>query len=511
MKTALGIAIVALHAAAFVLLAQHWRGTELTVDVRSPLASPALSLDGKVPDAIAPRVTSTFEQMAPGLARRTWSVRYRGGYGRSIGAAQLVGPFQDPAARACSGRVVVSQRMLDELGKPMEKQLDAELRGEGFVGIGNFKRVKKLELRWAQLAAHPEDKRLVKAAPHGYVRATATIVFDRVEIPLVLALLPNVTPGEVTFTILARAELEFGNRIVQWISDRIGGDKLATRLTRQQIDQGIVAALQPPPPFEIGEQTIAFTYCDGMPEIVEGTYGALPFAVQIGKVDADPTILPPRRGAAPRKTIAPNAALAIDLDLDALNALLYELWRSTYLDKKLAEAGLDRRFNTDPIVTEFLSVRISSPVLALPPVLAPKGAGLRLSADARVGIEDGALRTIGRVWGGLDFSFAIAGPTQVEPVSVDLGALELSCERTPTLLVPCYADLVNAIRDRGADFHGELTQTFATLLTDIFVERRLSDSTLPADLVIRSASPSVLVSADNASLHLDLDASLVAR
>src|SRR5688572_13822963 len=158
MKVAIGIAIVALHAVLFVLVIERVRGTEFTVDVRSPLASPALSLDGTVPAAIAPRVTSTVEQTAPGLARKTWSVRYRGGYARSIGASQLVGPFQDPAARACSGRVVVSQRLLDAFAVPVEKQLELELSGEGFVGIGDFVQMRGLKMRWAQLAAHPEDK-----------------------------------------------------------------------------------------------------------------------------------------------------------------------------------------------------------------------------------------------------------------------------------------------------------------------------------------------------------------
>lgn len=512
---ALGIAIVGAHVVGFALLAARCHGTELVVDVPAPLASPELALDGTLPAAIAPRVTTTLSQEPPGLARRTWSVRYRGGYTRAIGASQLVGPFQDPAAGACSGRVVVGQRLLDDgTGGPgtvagqMRQALDAELAGESFWAIGDFVRVDKLALQWAQLAAHPEDARFVRAAPHGYVRATATIVFDRVGVPLVVALLPEVTATEVRFVIVARAELQFGNKFVQWLSDKLGGDKLATRFTRRQIDDGLITALAPPPPFELpGGGTITFTYCTGVPEIVEGVSGALPFGVAIGRVDRDPAILPPLRGSAPHRPIAPDAALAIDLDLDALNALLHELWRSGYLDRRLDEAGLDRRFNTDPIVTEFLSVRISPPRLALPPVIAPRGAGLRLAAEARITIADRALTTIGRVWGGLDFSFTGG----FEPTAVDLGALELSCERTPSLLVPCYADLVAAIRDRGADFHGELTQTFAMLLTDIFVERRVSDSQLPAELVIRRAIPSVITTTSNASLHFDLDASLATR
>jgi hypothetical protein len=516
MKVVVGLAIVVAHVAGFVALARHCQGTELTVDVPAPLAAPTVTLEGRVPPALAPRVTSELAQQAPGLARRTWSVRYRGGYVRSIGAAQLVGPFQDPTAHACSGRVVVGQRLLDDgklgadtIAGQMKRTLEAELAGEGAWAIGDFVRVKQLSLRWAELAQHPEDASLVKAAPHGYVRVTATLAFERVDVPLVLALVPEITPAEVRFVIRARAQLDFGNRVVQWLSDRLGGDRLATRLTRRQIDASLVTALTPPSPFELpGGSTITFRYCTGVPQIVEGAYGALPFGIAIGRVERDPALLPPRRGPAPQAAITADTRLAIDLDLDALNALLFELWRSGLLDARLTEAGLDRRFNTDPTVTELLSVRISAPRLALPPVLSPHGAGLRLSADARVAIADGATHTIGRVWGGLDFTFAAAA---LAPVSVDLGALELSCERTPTLLVPCYADLVAAIGGRGADFHGELTQTFTGLLADIFVDRRLSDSGLPADLVIRRAAPSLTATADNASLHLALDATLVTR
>ncbi len=163
-------------------------------------------------------------------------------------------------------------------------------------------------------------------------------------------------------------------------------------------------------------------------------------------------------------------------------------------------------------MTELLAVRISAPRLALPPVLSPRttsrGGTLRLAADARVTVADGTTHTVGRVWGGLDFTFT---PPALEPVAVDLGALELACERTPTLLVPCYADLVAAIRDRGQAFHGELTRTFADLLADIFVERRLGGSGLPADLVIRRATPGVTTTSTNASLRLVLDATLVTR
>jgi hypothetical protein len=241
--------------------------------------------------------------------------------------------------------------------------------------------------------------------------------------------------------------------------------------------------------------------------MAEGAWAALPFAVEIGRVPADPTVLPPKHGTGPRAAPSASTSVALDLDLDALNALLFELWRSGFLDRRLAEVGLDRKFNADPTVTEYLTIRISPVRLALPPVVSAGPRGLHLAADARLAIADGEARTIGRVWGGLDFTFAPHGGKNL-PVSVDLGALELSCERTATTLVPCYADLVGAMRGRGDEFHGALTDAFAKLLADIFVDRRLGATGLPSELVIRSATPSIAKTATNATVHLELDASL---
>ena len=516
MKTLAGLAVVAAHAAAFVALAGRCDGTELIVDVRSPVASPVLAIEGIVPAALANRITTDLDDgspSGPGLHRKRWSVRYRGGFERAVGAAQLVGPFQDPAARACTGRIVVGQRLLDDghagpgtLAGELVKALTIELTGESVFPAGEFRRIDQLSLRWARIEWHPGDRDVVGEAPHGYVRAGFEVVLDRVAVPVLVALIPAPATTELAFRVVARAELDFDNRVAQWISDKLGGNAFATRLARGQIDGLLVSALAPPPPFDLpGGQQLRFTFCSEPPEIFEGVSGALPFAVELGRVAADPTVLPPRRGPSPRLALAPGHTLAIDLDLDALNALLYELWRGGYLDRELAAAGLDRRFNMDPIVTQFLSLRISPLRLALPPVLVPSPLGLRLSAEARVAIADGPAVTTGRVWGGLDFRFT----RNAGEVDVDLGVLELSCEAQATRLVPCYADLVAAIRGRSAEFHGALTAAFATILSEIFVERRLGASGLPADLVIRSAVPRLTMSSTNASLHFDLDATLV--
>lgn len=511
LATLAGLAIVAAHAAGFAWLADHSAGTELSVELRDPLAA-----DGHVPPAIADRV-HTERDPGPGLARTRWRVAYRGGFVREVGATALVGPFQDPHAPACTGRVVVGQRLLDEMAPVMQDMLARELRGLDIFPIGVFERLASLSLEWARAESNPRDRGLLgnAGAPDGYVRARARVVFTRGEVGLLVAFIPqritspaagSTSGTSLTFRIAAAADLDFNNRILRWLGDKLGADRIATGVARDQMNDLLVTTFAPPPPFELPDgQTLQFTYCDGAIEIVDHAYGALPFAVAFSPRPGAPHVLPPHLPAGPRPTPRADTTLALDLDADALDAMLYELWRTGWLDRRLAEVGLDRRFNTDPIVTEYLSIRISPPRLALPPVITPSPDGLRLAADARVAISDGARVTTGRAYGALDFRFLPHAAADL-PIAVDLGALELACERSPTTLVPCYGDLVAAVRDRGAEFHGALTQAFAALLDDIFVDRRLSAPGLPAQLAIRGVVPSVTRSG---TLHLELAGTLV--
>lgn len=485
--TLVGIALVVAHGAGFAYLAKHSRGAELELEV------PALAVrDGTT----------------PGLHRLRRTVTYRGGHVREVGATELVGPFQDPSAPACSGRVVVGQALLDAMAPVTDDILTAELRGLNIFPVGAFREIKSLALEWARAESRPGDRRLLgkDGAPDGYVRAKATVVFDRGEVAMVVAFVPLRTPASLRFRVAAFADLEFNNKLLRWVGDKLGADRIATSVARDQIDDLLVTTFAPPPPFELpGGQRLQFVYCDGPVEIADRQYGALPFAVAFSAHPDAPQILPPRFGPGTRVTPAAATTLALDLDLDALNALLYELWRTGWLDRQLDEVGLDRRFNTDPTVAEYLSIRLSPVRLALPPVIEATARGLRLAADARVAITDGSHATTGRVFGALDFAFEPAKTPEL-PVTVDLGALELSCERSPTTLVPCYSDLVAAIRGRGGEFQGTLTAAFAQLLADIFVDRRLGASGLPAELVIERVVPSVT---HTGTLHLDLAGVLV--
>ncbi|HTL35150.1 MAG TPA: hypothetical protein VL326_18605, partial [Kofleriaceae bacterium] len=106
LAAAIGVLLVALHGAGFYWLAQRSRGEELTVDVSQ------VHLEG-----------------GPGLVRKHWTKSYRGGFVRDVGVTQLVGPFQDPARPACTGRIVIGQTFLsDQLAPIMMKTIDEQLQ-----------------------------------------------------------------------------------------------------------------------------------------------------------------------------------------------------------------------------------------------------------------------------------------------------------------------------------------------------------------------------------------------
>lgn len=451
MRAAVGIIIVALHLAGFAWLAEHARGHELVVDISQQ------HFDG-----------------GPGLVRKHWRAEYRGGFVREVGATALVGPFQDKPA--CTGRIVIGQKFLVEQLQPiMQTTVDAQLHGLDIFPVGKYRRIDKLELSWAK----------------GSVHAAARVVFERVVVPVTVDLTPKVT-DTLKFEIKAHADLDFDNRLLDWISSKVGADKIASQIARDQIKDVLVTTFAPPPPFDLGGgQELQFVYCDGPLEIVDGAYGALPFGVAFAEHAG---LRPPRFAKSQRPAPQASTTLAIDLDVDALNAMLFELWRTGWLDQRLADVGLDRRFNEDPTVTEYLDIRISPVKLALPPVVSPTKTGLRLAADARTQIG----KTVGRVYGALSFTLATMKP------SVDLEDLELACERTPTQLVPCYSDLVEAMRGRGGEFHGALTTAFTQILAAIFVDRHLGASGLPAELVIEGVTPQIT----GGTLHLELAAKL---
>jgi hypothetical protein len=229
----------------------------------------------------------------------------------------------------------------------------------------------------------------------------------------------------------------------------------------------------------------------------------LPLAFQF----ADPGgtgVLPPRLGAVTPPPPAPDTVLAFDLDLDTLNALLLELWRTGFLDEQLAAAGLDRRFDDDPTVQDLLSLRISPLRLALPPVVTPGPRGLRMAADLRVELTDRGAVTPARVWGSLDLT--LDGRTD----EVGLAELALSCEPAPGVLRPCYGDLVAAMRDRAGDTRDELTRVLREILDRLFLGARVAAPDQPVVLVLGAPRTTVHPAAPSATVRIELAARIEA-
>lgn len=520
---AAGLALAAAHALCVPMIERAVaRNPDLHVVWAGALAADAPSTGTLPRDVHAVR---TQEGSAPGLVVTRWTTRHRGGLERSVAAAQLVGPFQDPAAPPCTGRLVVGQRLLDDgAGGPgtiaaiVRTELTAALAGVDEIGIGAFVRVGALSLRWAGLFEVPFESgmfpagALVSPMPTGYLRGEATIEFERVDVVVVLGVLPRTDAGTLRFSVGVRARLAVDNRALRWIVDRLGLDRLATRFARGQLDTALLSALGPPPPLPLpgGRELLVEPCPDRGVEIVADSHAAVPLRWRLGPAPHDPAragvaIRPPRRGPVPWPAPAPGTTVSLDLDLDGLNGLLYELWRTGYLDERLDELALHDRFNRDETVATYLTLRLSPLRLALPPVVAPAPSDrLRLGLVLAVDVADRAAITPAIALGQLDVAFTAGDRLRAD---VAVTGLDLTCRPRPDRLVPCYGDVVSTVRDATVGTHAALGDALAGVLTDLFAGRRLAADAAPA--VLDLDDPRATILAGGRAVRLDLAARVV--
>lgn len=515
MRTAIGALVFAAHVAALPLLLDRCHQDDLEVRVHGAPAAASFDLRGEVPPSLAGEVAVELsgDPDRAGLRHVRWTLAHRGGFVRSVGAAQLVGPFQDPAKPACGGRLVVGQAFLDGIAPLVKKGIEDSMKGFDEFPVGAFRKVSSAEIRWARFDDTPEDARLfgdlaATAGPtlarlwstDGYARVDVVVELSRVTADVTVALVPRVVEGKLAFELFARADVRYGNRAVDWALDTFRADRYATQVVREQIDDAILQAFDPPPPFELpGGRTLRVDYCPGAHlAMASRQWAALPLGLRFEGPTGASGILPPRFGPALPPPPAADTSIAFDLDLDTINALLYELWRTGFLDEKLDEAGLDRRFNQDPTVLELLSLRISPLRLALPPVISATPSGLRMAADLRVSIGDRGAITPARVWGALDVDLT-AGTT-----SAGIAELELSCEPEPGLLRPCYGDLVAAMRARAGDARTELSAVLVRILDELFTGQRVSAPDTPAELVLGAPT----TTSQGGTVHIAIEARL---
>ena len=526
-----GALVVGLHVVALATLGRSCRSPGLSVELHGALADQKRSLTGTVPAQLRARTIQHWESPnRPGLQRVRWSLRRRGGQIESVAATQLVGPFIDPAHAPCSGRVIVGQALLQPTdGGPstgtvaavLAPLINDNLRGVSVFGIGDYRRVDALTVAWAQEHKHADDRSMLPPAQagqagfnagdpqpdRGYLRITFDVHFDRIVVPMVLALLPEVHAGHLTMKMYSRARVEFGSRVLQWASDKLGGNRIATKLARQEMGQLVLDALAPPPPVDLpGGGTLRFSYCDQALQIVDGKYAALPMAVHITALSAAPTILPPALGPTPWPAVPATTKLALDLSLDGLNSIIFECWRQGLIDRVLGDAGLDRSFNSDPLVVEFLTLRISPLRMALPPVVSVQAGQLVVGSSAVITIADQSVpaKQVGHVWSQLALRFA--GTAALPYVS--LRELALTCEPRVGHLETCYPLLTQAVAGRTQQFDSRLTDALAGVLSRIFDGIELNAPQAVGTLQLAGVSMSATLGVANASLRLELAATI---
>ncbi|HUQ07166.1 MAG TPA: hypothetical protein VM261_31965 [Kofleriaceae bacterium] len=539
--TLAGLALAGAHALIVPALVDATGRPGLEVRWPGPLVAETASAGS--PSAAA---TESHDGGAPGLVWNKWTVRYRGGIERSVGAVQLVGPFQDPAAPPCSGRLVVGQRLVDDgrggagagpgpgtIAAIIASELARELKGQSFVGVGSFVRVDDVHAAWATFTGHPIDVALFPEAafrapaPTGYFRATAIVVFDRVRVPVVIGAVPRIDHGSGTssgkaslgFTVGVRAKLDFDNRTLDWLNSRVGGDRMLTKAVSAQLDTALLAALGAPPPLALpGGRTLVVELCpDRAVDVVDGRYAAVPLRWKLGGAVADPAggpaIRPPLRGPVAFTEPSPDAGLTLDLDVDALDGLLFELWRTGWLDEQLDQVRAHERFNTNETVATYLTLQVSPLRLRLPPTLRPiAGGGLALDVALRVDISDGRLLTPGHAWTTLALGLR-EGAAFIE-ADVGVTALELACEPSPGIMRPCYGDVVSVIRDAAPTAHAQLAGALTSALTGVFAPRRLEADGSPAAIELSGARARIIATGargDERFVRVSMDGTISPR
>jgi len=488
-----GIALVAIHAALLPVLLGQCRRDSLQVRATAPPAAPSLSVAGCVPADVFDRVHVTVDgepahlghaDVGPGIHRVEWSVRYQGGFERRVGLTQLVGPFQEPAQPPCSVRMLVGQQFLDDgnAGVGTVANLARRIAHSEFEGfeqwpIGRFDKVTKMSLRWAKMI-------------HGYLEITVELGFTSGSARIWMALIPRLENGEIQIETVTKAGVYLKRRVYQWIADFFDADDIASATAEKEVQAALLHAFTPPPPIPLpGGRELRFAYCPDQPiEIVDGKYAAIPLAMSLEGASKD--ILPVTLGVPERSQIVEtDAPLAFEFDLDAINAVLYYLWRTEFLDQELQSWGLDRRFNQNSTVRELLSIRIGDIRLSLPPTVSNGDAmprAFEMGAEATLLIRDGHQKTPARVYSTVGFDF-VGGDSAGLVADITLRDLALTCEPEPGLLKPCYSEIVAELSKRSDDLHGELTRLFTRQFNQIILNRNLGTDDMMATFAVERA------------------------
>ncbi len=428
--------------------------------------------------------------LEPGLHYRQWKRFYRGGHVRSVGQSRLSGPFQDAKAPPCSLFFLVDQSFLDDgqaskgtVAYVVKSLIEAELRGLDIWPLGKFKAVQKLGLSWVRWEKADEEGR------KGHLKVVLALRFAKARVPLEIKMTPTLANGELSFRSKVRAKLKLDNRIYQWIANRFDGNDRVSRILQSEVRHELSQVLSKPPPVPlIDGAELELSFCEGRQiAFHEQGFIALPLAVAIDERD----LLPPLQveTKAPLDT-AMTTPLAIDMDANALNAILHNLWSSRVLDHQLARS-LVTAFNEEETVQAFLSLRLANARFHMPPTLELGDNRFQVRAAAALGIEDQAKRSDARLFTRLDMDLALlnsAKPLATDTALLRLAQLELSCLPQPNLLRACYSEVFKQVQANQASLQYSLAESFRTLMRSILVERDIGSPGTPGHFKMQSAT-----------------------
>jgi hypothetical protein len=498
---AVGFVLFGLHAIAYPGLLRSGR-SDLRVQLDGDLVSP----DGKLPftaHATPARAKFSVEPLGPGLRRAEWDADYGGGFRQRAAVTIETGPFQ--AGPTCGVTLLVGQRFLDETLAPLAKiELEHALAGMGHWTIGDFQKVGSLQLRWKA------------GKTFGSLDVALELVFERAAIDLHIGVTPVLKSGHLVLFPDVDAGVKLGSKVLRagaWVASKLGvfdKDDEAKGQVLSLVDQiaGSLQSLKLPSielPGHAG--TIPLEFCPtGQIHVEEGAYMAIPLAF-----DSPGAIHLASAGGPPPALDAP---IAVDVDLDTVNLLLYRLWKGGVVDEALDEQAA-QAFNLADDVQRFLSLRLGKVTVAAPPTV-ERGTTrlLALAAEAAVDLDDHGAHSAGRLFGRMDFDVgAEKGHMKLrlsaDDVARDLAqSVVLTCEPQPHVFQPCFATIVEAalteVRSRRADVHTWLTTQLENVLDQVVTDYAFD---LPGDRKLRVHPRTVTAAPDgqSARLRADLD------
>ncbi len=152
---------------------------------------------------------SLMSPVAPGLHHIAWKQSYRGGHERSVGYAQLVGPFQDPRTPTCGLALLIAPAFLDQTSPVLEKVVARQLKGLSQWPVGDFRNVTDTTMNWIRWEEHPPPKvrRAQVEAPlagqrlNGHLRVSMNVEFENAMVPLSLMVVPYILGESLKFHI----------------------------------------------------------------------------------------------------------------------------------------------------------------------------------------------------------------------------------------------------------------------------------------------------------------------